>query len=71
LHNRHRTRVEVSVAEASQVITSFRIAATDFRLGNHCRRILAGRFVASVLSSMIARVDQLTAEHRRCETAPL
>jgi hypothetical protein len=28
-------------AEASLVITSFSIAATDFRLANHCRRILS------------------------------
>ena len=49
----------VSISDdASLVITSLRIAAIDFRLANHCRRILVSSLVASVLSSMIARVDQ-------------
>src|SRR6266481_6457497 len=47
-----------SRVEASLVITSFRIAAIDLRLANHCRRIFVSNLVASVLSSMIARVDQ-------------
>ena len=50
--------VGVDQRRSSLVITSFRIAATDFRLANHCRRILVRSFVASALSSMIARVDQ-------------
>src|SRR5271157_2870006 len=45
-------------AEDSLVITSLRIAAIDLRLANHCRRILVRSLVASVLSSMIARVAQ-------------
>jgi hypothetical protein len=47
-----------SSADASLVITSLRIAATDLRLANHCRRIRVSSRVASVLSSRIARVDQ-------------
>jgi hypothetical protein len=45
-------------ADASLVITSFRIAAMLLRLANHWRRILVSSLVASVLSSRMARVDQ-------------
>ncbi len=47
---------ESTRAEASLVITSLRIAATDLRLANHWRRMRDSSFTASVLSSINARV---------------
>ena len=56
-----------SSVDASLVITSLRMAPIDFLLANHCRRILVSSLVASVLSSMIARVDQRYDESQAIE----
>src|SRR3546814_15160338 len=53
-----------SSVEASLVITSRRIAATLLRLANHCRRMRVSSLVASVLSSIPARVAQRSEARR-------
>jgi hypothetical protein len=51
-------RIGIQRTEASLVITSLMMAPIDLRLANHWRRMRVSSFVASVLSSRIARVDQ-------------
>src|SRR5258708_25782426 len=53
----------------SLVITSLRMALIDFLFANHWRRILVSSLVASILSSMIARVDQRYEKARRFKSS--